>query len=261
MSGQVDEILARKRALLKRLKERRSMRSAIVDAARSGKKPIIGEVKRKGLKEGEIAIAVDASEAARRIEEGGACAVSVLTEEAFNGSLADLRAVKMAVSIPVLRKDFIFDEFQIMESYVHGADAILLIVRYLSERQVIELVRAAARIGLESLVEIDRVSRDKLPLHELSEVSESVLLGINNRDLHTLDVNIETFETLAPEVIPEIPDGVPLIAMSGIETRADAERMFNAGASAILVGTSVMHSPDMSDKVREFVVCGGGLRW
>ena len=252
MVEEIEEILMRKRALIKRLEERRSIKSAIGDARARGKRPVIGELKRRGLKDAEI-IEADATEAARGIEEGGACAVSVLTEEAFNGTLADLKAVKLAVSIPVLRKDFIFDEFQIMESYVHGADAILLIVRFLSERRVIELVKKASLFDLECLVEIDSTSKDKLPdLREIPE-SRSILIGINNRNLDTLEVKLETFEAIAPEIKPKIPESVPLIAMSGIESSEDATRMFNAGADALLVGTSIMHAADIKDKVRELV--------
>ena len=252
---EIEGILMRKRALIKRLEERRSIRSAIADAKSRGKRPVIGELKRRGLKKGEIAVEVDAEEAARAIEEGGACAVSVLTEEAFGGTLADLKAAKLAVSIPVLRKDFIFDEFQIMESYVHGADAILLIVRFLSERRLIELVNMASSLGLECLVEIDGASKDKLP--DLSEIeNKSVLIGINNRNLDTLEVRLETFEAIAPEIKSKIPESVPLIAMSGIASSEDATRMFNAGANALLVGTSIMHAADIKDKVRELVVGG-----
>jgi len=249
---EIEGILTRKRALIKRLEERRSIRSAIAAAKSRGKRPVIGELKRRGLKEGEIAVEVDAEEAARAIEEGGACAVSVLTEEAFGGTLADLKAAKLAVSIPVLRKDFIFDEFQIMESYVHGADAILLIVQFLSERRLIELVNKASSLGLECLVEIDGASKDKLP--DLSEIeNKSILIGINNRNLDTLEVRLETFEAIAPEIKSKIPESVPLIAMSGIASSEDATRMFNAGANALLVGTSIMHATDIKDKVRELV--------
>jgi len=249
---EIEGILTRKRALIRRLEERRSIRSAIADAEARGKRPVIGELKRRGLKKGEIAVEVDAEEAARAIEEGGACAVSVLTEEAFGGTLADLKAAKLAVSIPVLRKDFIFDEFQIMESYVHGADAILLIVRFLSERRLIELMNKASSLGLECLVEIDGASKDKLP--DLSEIeNKSILIGVNNRDLDTLEVRLETFEAIAPEIKSKIPESVPLIAMSGIASSEDATRMFNAGANALLVGTSIMHATDIKDKVRELV--------
>jgi len=249
---EIERILMRKRALIRRLEERRSIRSAIADAEARGKRPVIGELKRRGLKKGEIAVEVDAEEAARAIEEGGACAVSVLTEEAFGGTLADLKAAKLAVSIPVLRKDFVFDDFQIMESYVHGADAILLIVRFLSERRLIELVNMASSLGLECLVEIDGASKDKLP--DLSEIeNKSILIGINNRNLDTLEVRLETFEAIAPEIKSKIPESVPLIAMSGIASSEDATRMFNAGANALLVGTSIMHATDIKDKVRELV--------
>ncbi len=244
---QVDEILRRKKRRTELLKVRRSMRRAIVAAVEAGRRPVIGELKRKGLT-GQ-GIEIDAAVAASRIEAGGACAVSVLTDEAFDGSLSDLEAVKLAVSLPVLRKDFIFDEFQVMESYVHGADAILLIMRFLNERQMIELVNKARSFGMECIVEIDSVSRAKLP--DLSEVADSVIVGINNRDLVTLDVRLETFEAIAPAVKSRLPAGVPLVAMSGIASKDDALRMFNAGADAILVGTSIMHAPDIKSKVRE----------
>ena len=117
---------------------------------------------------------------------------------------------------------------------------------------MIELVKKASSFGLECLVEIDSTSKDKLP--DLREIeNKSILIGINNRDLDTLEVKLETFEAIAPEIKPKIPESVPLIAMSGIESSEDATRMFNAGADALLVGTSIMHATDITDKVRELV--------
>jgi indole-3-glycerol phosphate synthase len=200
----VEEILNRKRETLGKLKERRSIKDAIVRAKAVGKRPVIAEVKRRGLKAGEKEVEIDAAKAASQMKEGGACALSVLTDEAFSGSLDDLRAVKVNVDLPVLRKDFIFDAFQVYESYAGGANAILLI-------------------------------------------------GINNRDLDTFEVTLETFEAKAPEVKKKIPDDVPLVALSGINNTEDARRMFDAGADALLVGTSVMNAADIARKVKELV--------
>ncbi len=247
----VEDILKRKQRHMELLKARRSIRHAIAAVAETGRMPVIGEVKRKGLSDGDGGIDIDAAVAASHIEAGGACAVSVLTDEAFRGSLSDLVTVKLTVSLPVLRKDFIFDEFQIMESYVHGADVILLIMRFLNERQMIELVKKASCFGLECLIEVDEVSKDRLP--DLNEIADSVVIGINNRDLVTLEVKLDTFEAIVPVLKSRLPEGVPVVAMSGIRSKDDASRMFNAGADAVLVGTSIMHAPDIESKVRELV--------
>jgi indole-3-glycerol phosphate synthase len=187
------------------------------------------------------------------MKKGGACALSVLTDEAFSGSLDDLRAVKVYVDLPVLRKDFIFDEFQVYESYACGANAILLIARYLTVEKLKELAKKASSLGIESLIEIDRESKDKILDADLTDISSSSLIGINNRDLDTFDVTLETFEVIAPEVKQKIPDDVPLVALSGINNTEDAKRMFDAGADALLVGTSVMNAADIAQKVKELV--------
>lgn len=253
----VEEILRRKRAIIERLKERRSIKRAISMANKEGKRPVIAEIKRRGLKVGEEGLDIEAAVAAKRMEDGGACAISVLTEEAFAGSLSDLKAVKLYVALPVLRKDFIFDEFQIAESYVHGADAILLIARFLSEGRLKELAKEASSLGLETLIEIDRVSKGLIPDTDLTEISASTLIGINNRELDTLEVNVAIFEEIAPEIKPALPADVPLVAMSGISGEEEARRMFKAGADALLAGTSIMRAGDMTRKVREFVWCRG----
>ncbi len=247
----VEEILRRKREIIERLRERRSIKRAISEAKKEVKNPVITEVKRRGLKEGESAIKVESAVAAKQMEVGGACAISVLTEEAFAGSLSDLRDVKLSVTLPVLRKDFIFDEFQVMESYVHGADAILLIARFLSASRLNELTKKAASLGMEALIEIDNVSKDMILDMDLT--SASTLIGINNRDLDTLEVDVATFEQIAPEIKSKIPADVPLVAMSGISNKEDVRRMFEAGADALLAGTSIMHAEDIARKVRDFV--------
>ena len=248
----VEEILKRKRETFEKLKERRSLKEAILERKKAGKRAIIAEVKRRGLKEGEKEIKIEAVEAANRMKTGGACAISVLTDEAFYGSLEDLRDVKLSVELPVLRKDFIFDEFQVHESYAYGANAILLIARFLSVERLKELAKKAHSLGMEALIEIDGVSKDKILNHEVSEIAS--LIGINNRDLDTFEVNLATFETIAPEVKPELPADVFLVAMSGINSKEDARRMFEAGADALLVGTSIMNAADIEQKVGEFVI-------
>ena len=249
----VEEILNRKRETIGKLKERRSIKDAILAAKASGKRPVITEVKRRGLKAGGNEVIIDAEEAASQMKEGGACALSVLTDEAFSGSLDDLRTVKVYVDLPVLRKDFIFDSFQVYESYACGANAILLIARFLTVVKLKELAKKASSLGIESLIEIDSESKDKILDADLTDISSSSLIGINNRDLDTFDVNLATFEAIAPEVKQKIPGDVSLVALSGINNTEDARRMFDAGADALLVGTSVMNAADIAQKVKELV--------
>jgi indole-3-glycerol phosphate synthase len=251
----VEEILKRKRETIEKLKERRSIKEAILESKKAGKRPIIAEVKRKGLKEGEEAVEIEAADAATQMKKGGACALSVLTDAAFSGSLEDLKTVKLSVDLPVLRKDFIFDDFQVYESYACGANAILLIARFLSAERLNELAKKASSLGMEALIEIDRESKDKIfdADLDLTRISSSSLIGINNRDLNTFEVNLATFEQIALEVKPELPADVPLVAMSGIDGKEDARRMFEAGADALLVGTSIMNAEDVEEKVKDFV--------
>ena len=252
---EVEEILKRKRETIEKLKQRRSIKEAILETKKAGKRPIIAEVKRRGLKEGEKEVEIESVEAATQMEKAGACAISVLTDEAFSGSLEDLRNVKLSVDLPVLRKDFIFDDFQVYESYAYGANAILLIARFLSAKRLNELAKQASSLGMEALIEIDRESKDKIfdADLDLPGISSSALIGINNRDLNTFEVNLETFEQIAPEVKPALPADIPLVAMSGINSKEDARKMFKAGADALLVGTSIMNAEDIERKVKDFV--------
>jgi indole-3-glycerol phosphate synthase len=251
----VEEILKRKRETIEKLKKRRSIKGAILESKKAGKRPVIAEVKRRGLKEGEKEVEIEAVDAANQMKKGGVCALSVLTDAAFSGSLEDLKTVKLSVDLPVLRKDFIFNYFQVYESYAYGANAILLIARFLSAARLNELTKKASSLGMEALIEIDMESKDKIfdADLDLPEISSSSLIGINNRDLNTFEVNLETFEQIAPEVKPELPANVPLVAMSGINSKEDAERMLEAGADALLVGTSIMNAGDIERKVKDFV--------
>ncbi len=251
----VEEILKRKRETIEKLKQRRSIKEAILETKKAGKRPIIAELKRRGLKEGEKKVEIESAEAASQMKKAGACAISVLTDEAFSGSLEDLKTVKISVGLPVLRKDFIFDDFQVYESYAYGANAILLIARFLSAARLSELAKRASSLGMESLIEIDSESKDKIfdAKIDLPGIASASLIGINNRDLDTFEVNLATFEEIAPEVKPLLPADVPLVAMSGIDSKEDARRMFEAGADALLVGTSIMNAEDIEQKVKDFV--------
>ena len=251
----VEEIIKRKQEAIKKLRERRSIKEAILESKKTGKRAVIAEIKRKGLKEGEegtgIGIEIEATEAAKKMEKGGACAISVLTDRAFLGSLEDLKNVKLAIDLPVLRKDFIFDDFQVYESYAYGANALLLIARFLSVEKLRELAKKASSLGMEALIEIDHESKEKILNQDVLGIAS--LIGINNRDLNTFEVNLATFEAIAPEIKPELPGDSLLIAMSGIDGKEDATRMFEAGADALLVGTSIMNAEDVKEKVRDLV--------
>jgi len=251
----VEEILKRKRETIKKLKQRRSIKEAILEAKKARRRPLIAEVKRRGLKAGEEKVEIESADAANQMEKGGACAISILTDEAFSGSLEDLKTVKLSVDLPVLRKDFIFDDFQVYESYAYGANAILLIARFLSAARLNELAKRASLLGMESVIEIDSESKDKIFDAEidLPEIASASSIGINNRDLNTFEVNLTTFEMIAPVVKPRLPADVPLVAMSGIDSKEDVRRMFEAGADALLVGTSIMNAEDIEQKVKELV--------
>ncbi len=227
---------------MQKLKERRSLYSAIIDARRRGMTPVIGEAKRESPSLGVIRDC-DVVKAALEIEEGGACAVSVLTDDSFGGVIGDLRKVKDSVKIPVLRKDFIVDEFQICEACSYGADCILLIASILKD-ETRRFVEKASFYGIESLVEVHTV--DEIPY---AVDSGAKLVGINNRDLETMKVDLKTTEKL----IRKIPDNMLKISESGINNRKDIDRLSKAGADAFLIGTSIMKSGVIKSNVRRFV--------
>ena len=179
----------------------------------------------------------------RAYERAGAAALSVLTEEqGFGGSLADLRRARAASSLPILRKDFIVDEYQVLEALVGGADAILLIVAALDVVRLAQLHAVAAELGLGVLVEV----HDDRELALAAEIGAAVI-GINNRDLTTLSVDVRrTFELL-----PLVPDDAVVVAESGFRTRAELEALAGAGVDAVLVGEALMRAPDIEAACRE----------
>src|SRR5881296_3159566 len=190
---------------------------------------VIAEVKRRSPSAGSIREDLDPVAHARAYAQGGAVAISVLTDELhFGGSLDDLARVAAAVPVPVLRKDFILDELQIMEARAAGASAVLLIARILEPDRMKALARAAQQWGLATLIEV----------HDAGELEPALaagpgVLGINARDLSTFVVDLEG----AKQLIARVPSGVPVVAESGVETRSDVEQLAAAGADFVLVGT------------------------
>jgi indole-3-glycerol phosphate synthase len=212
---------------------------------------LVAEIKRASPSKGVFDANLDAGAQARRYAQAGAAAISVLTEPAFfQGSLADLEAARAAFDEDggrpaLLRKDFLFDAYQIIEARAAGADALLLITMLLEPSALAELLALAHAQGLEALVEV----HDEAELRTALDAGARAL-GVNNRDLRTFAEDLATFERLAPLV----PAHVALVAESAIKTAADARRMAEAGAHAVLVGEALMLSGDVEAKARELML-------
>jgi indole-3-glycerol phosphate synthase len=203
---------------------------------------VIAEVKRSSPSAGRIADA-DPAELARTYEAAGAAAVSVLTEhEHFDGALADLRAVHLAVRVPVLRKDFLVHPSQVIESRVEGADAVLLIAAALDESELKAMVATADDLGLGALVETH--SEQDL---EKALATDAKVVGVNARDLETLEVDPER----ALALLRRVPEDRIAVFESGVSTREDVERASAAGARAVLVGEALMRADDAGAKLGE----------
>lgn len=204
---------------------------------------IIAEFKRHSPSAGDIQGGADPVQVARMYEAGGAAAMSVLTEpEHFKGSLEDLRAVAAGVSLPLLRKDFMVDRHQVYEAAVAGAEAVLVIVAGLTDADALKLLDAAHHAHLDALVEVH--TEDEL--HRASALG-ATLIGVNNRNLMTLKVDLETSLRLAGLA----PANATLVAESGLRTRADIERIQSAGYSAFLIGETLMRAGDPLATLRE----------
>ena len=210
---------------------------------------VIAEVKRASPSKGDIAPGMDAVAQAMKYATGGAAGISVLTEPTwFKGTLADLAGVRGAVEAlggarpAVLRKDFIIDEYQVLEARVAGADSVLLIVASLDDSTLAQLLDFSRELGMEPLVEVNNAEEMRRALD-----SGATVIGINNRDLRDFNVDLGTTDRLAGMV----NGGVLLAALSGIGTRADVERFEAAGAAAVLVGESLMLADDPAAKIGE----------
>ena len=205
---------------------------------------IIAECKRASPSAGIISENFDPVDLALRYEAYGAAAVSVLTDtKFFGGSLEDLRAVRRAVTLPLLRKDFLFDPYQLYEARAAGADAILLIVAALEEEALRDLLAEAREFSLAALVEV----HDEMELERALRCGAS-LIGINNRDLRTFQTDLRTTMVLAPL----IPSEIALVAESGIRSAADVSMMAAAGAQAVLVGESLVRTADLRETLGAF---------
>lgn len=204
---------------------------------------VIAEVKRRSPSKGWIAEGLSTVEQAHAYADGGAAAISVLTEPAhFDGSIDDLDAVVGDMDLPVLKKDFHIDPLQLAEARAHGATAALLIVRALAPRQLKVMIEAAIQLKLETLVEV----RDDAELQRALDAGAEII-GINNRDLETLVIDPATSERL----LPKIPGDVAAVAESGISSIADVRRVGALGADAVLVGSTLSASEDPEALVRD----------
>jgi indole-3-glycerol phosphate synthase len=204
--------------------------------SRSGTVNIIAECKRRSPSRGVLRAAYDPVAIARGYERAGAAAISVLTEPGFfDGSLAHLESVRQAVALPLLRKDFIVDEYQLLEARAAGADAILLIVAALEDRQLGALSSAAAALDLAALVEVHSADECRRAL-----AAGAAIIGVNNRNLRTLDVGLNA----SREVAALLPAGAIGISESGLKTPADLLAMKSLGYQAFLIGERFMIEPD-----------------
>ena len=212
---------------------------------------LIAEVKKASPSAGVINEDFDPVKTAKEYEKAGAHAISVLTDKKyFKGSIEDLKKVVKAVNIPVLRKDFIIDEDQIYEARMNGADAILLIAAVLNDAQLSEFIKITRNLGMRAVVEV----------HDEEEMERALktpakIIGINNRDLKTFKVDLQTTVRIAA-MVPKNRK-ITLVSESGIKTAADVRLVKEAGASAVLVGEELMRQKDIPGKIRELRLGGG----
>jgi indole-3-glycerol phosphate synthase len=232
-----------------KLAARRAPRPADALAAlRAPGVAVIAEVKRRSPSKGELAEIASPAELARQYQDGGARAISVLTEgRSFGGSLEDLDAVRLAVRIPVLRKDFVVSSYQVHEARAHGADLVLLIVAVLEQNALIGLRERIESLGMTALVEV----------HNEDEASRALdagarVIGVNARDLRTLQVDRSVFERIAPG----LPSGVVKVAESGVRDAHDLITYAAAGADAVLVGEGLVTSRSPRQAVADLVTAG-----
>jgi indole-3-glycerol phosphate synthase len=252
-TGILARIVAHKRDSLREasrhrdeLEQRASHRLAARDfraALRSNSPAIIAEIKQASPSKGVLAENFNPASIARAYAQGGAAALSVLTDrEFFQGELADLESARAACKIPVLRKDFTIDEFHVIEAAAHGADAILLIAAVLSESEMTRFRELAAKFGMAALVEVH--DGDEL---DVALASGAEIVGVNNRNLNTFEVTLET----SLRLVEKIPSNVIKVSESGIHSNSDVRKLVAAGFDAFLVGEHLMKSANPADALRE----------
>ncbi len=252
LAGVREDLAARQAATpMDRLKERAARVPPPRDAVSVLRQPavsVIAEVKRRSPSKGDLAPIADPAALAGAYADGGAAVVSVLTEERrFGGSLADLDAVRRAVDVPVLRKDFVVTSYQVWEARAHGADLVLLLAAALEQTALVSLVERTESLGMTPLVEV----HDAEELDRALEAGARVV-GVNARDLRTFEIDRELFATLAPS----IPPNVVKVAESGVRGVADLRAYADAGADAVLVGEGVVTGRDPRQAVAELVAAG-----
>jgi len=220
-------------------------RRGFARALRAAHPGVIAEVKKASPSRGVIRADFDPVWIAERYAAAGATAISVLTEERhFQGRPEFLTAIRAAVELPLLRKDFLFDAYQLFEARAWGADAILLIVASLGDTELVELLAAAREIDLDALVEVHTEAELERALR-----AGATLIGVNNRNLHTFVTTLETAEGLAPK----FPAAVHRVAESGISTAADVARLRAAGYETFLIGESLMRAGDPGEQLRDLL--------
>ncbi len=252
LAGVREDLAARQaECSLDRLKELAARMPPPRDAVSALRRPgvsIIAEVKRRSPSKGTLAEIDDPAALAGAYADGGAAVVSVLTEERhFGGSLADLDAVRRAVDVPVLRKDFVVTSYQVWEARAHGADLVLLLVAAMEQTALVSLVERTESLGMTPLVEV----------HDAEELDRAVdagahVIGVNARDLRTLEVDRTVFAALAPRM----PSACVKVAESGVRGVADLRAYADAGADAVLVGEGVVTGGDPRHSVAELVAAG-----
>ncbi|MFA5260710.1 MAG: indole-3-glycerol phosphate synthase TrpC [Candidatus Omnitrophota bacterium] len=262
MNDFLDKIIAHKRSLLKRKKaffdvlktnvsSTRMTRYGLFkeNISRAGQINLIAEIKKASPSQGVIRPDFNVEQLARVYADNGAAALSVLTENKFFlGRPEYVRRVSEIVPVPVLTKDFIIDEAQIYEAFLCGASAILLIVAILEDAALEHLLKVAAGLDLDCLVEIHQEDELQRALRAGADI-----IGINHRDLRTFEVDLNVSQRL----IPRIPDGKVIVAESGIRTHADVQRLQDLGVHAVLIGEMFMRAEDVGAKVREIMTGRG----
>lgn len=253
----VDLAAAKAAEPLDALRERLSTARATLDFEKFLRAPgmsLIGEIKRSSPSKGALSLEADPAAIAAAYATNGVRAISVLTEPRhFNGSLADMELVRrtvdeLGIPTPVLRKDFMFDPYQLVEARLHGADTVLLIVAILPPALLGELIAVGRDLGLTPLVEVAREEEARIAVDSGAKV-----IGINNRDLRTFEVDLETTARLRRL----IPDDRIVLALSGIGTKEDVERIRSWGVDGMLVGESLMRASDPGKRAAELIAWGG----
>jgi indole-3-glycerol phosphate synthase len=206
---------------------------------------LIAEVKRSSPSKGELAVIADPVSLAEKYQEGGADVISVLTEERrFKGNISDLIAVRAALDIPVLRKDFIVTEFQVYESRILGADLMLLIVAGLSKSQLTDFYQLATELGMDVLVEVHNMKEAEIALDIKSKI-----IGVNSRNLKTLEVDDKNFEL----ILPQLPNSVVKVAESGISQRSQVAFVQSLGANAVLIGETLVKAGNPVHTIKDLL--------